>query len=173
LTSRTPSVTNDPLPPYAKALDPAFGLGRQSPPSRLAIVESPLEAGLLGQTPVQAVRSKKGGWRATQALLVLNSGHDSSRAPLLPEEQYKSVALHELGHALGLDHSCQPGQGSDNWAGCGALVAGHPYRKAVMYPTLTAETTLRRDGSVDRREYELKEWLESNDRMRAYCAHAD
>lgn len=69
-----------------------------------------------------------------------------------PQPDLQSVLLHELGHLLGLDHSC-------NGSGCSG--AASEYREAVMYPALGF------DGTVGRQKRALKE----NDQGRANCLY--
>ena len=80
-------------------------------------------------------------------------------------DQLESITLHELGHAIGLDHSCAPGSGSRRYAGCGQLAEEHPYRIAVMFPTLRISSLMT--GSS-----ETKEYLRGNDRERANCVYS-
>ncbi len=83
-----------------------------------------------------------------------------------PTHQYKEFALHELGHALGLDHSCQEGEGSANWVGCTKIDKSHPYYIAVMYPVVF-------DARLRSRTLDLRELLQLNDRERAKCRYSD
>ncbi len=84
--------------------------------------------------------------------------------------QMESVVLHELGHALGLDHSCSGGAGAKDFIACsGVSGAHHPYRKAVMYPELLAGSAAIPEmsrGGVDH-----KESLQTNDRERTACRY--
>lgn len=75
-------------------------------------------------------------------------------------QQFLSVVLHEMGHALGLGHSCAQGAvvGKD-YRDCKTLVRNHPYFKAVMYPAIP--------------ENEVRENLQKNDRQRARCLMSD
>lgn len=78
--------------------------------------------------------------------------------------QFTSVILHELGHTLGLDHSCQNGAAREKFAACAGLAESHPYHMAVMFPSL------RMRSSVSEQP-EVKNVLRSNDELRASCLY--
>lgn len=70
---------------------------------------------------------------------------------------FESVVTHELGHAVGLDHSCDVADaGKSGYVGCKSPSNSDSYKEAVMYP------------SVD--PVQLKEDLRANDEERATCA---
>ncbi len=79
-------------------------------------------------------------------------------------EQFMSVALHELGHAGGLDHSCVSEAGRKDYADCGGLADAHPYRVAAMFPSLMV-------GPAGSGGYEMKEDLRQNDLDRTQCLY--
>ena len=82
---------------------------------------------------------------------------------LVHDKQFASIALHEMGHVIGLEHSCA-GAGetvTSGFVACKGLPAGHEYVDAVMFPTLgyLPGTAM----------LETKEDLRSNDTLRAGC----
>lgn len=72
---------------------------------------------------------------------------------------FESVILHELGHAIGLDHSCVANSnGTSNYVGCDSPSVSLDYKEAVMFPFVSADPGKQ------------KEDLRSNDQERATCA---
>jgi len=80
---------------------------------------------------------------------------------LVSDSQFSSIVLHELGHAIGLDHSCLDKEGRSDYRSCFGLEESHAYRQAVMYPWLRT--------SAAKGAGEVKEALRDNDKLRAGC----
>jgi hypothetical protein len=79
--------------------------------------------------------------------------------------QMVSLFVHELGHVVGLDHSCNDENRSD-FRGCSTLPIDHDYRKAAMFPILGSN---RGDGVGFYGYPDLKETLQKNDIERTQC----
>jgi hypothetical protein len=120
--------------------------------------------------PAVTIRCQRGTQLLKQAVLI-NTRYATA-------EQFQSIVLHELGHSLGLDHSCVGAVGSNQithestgaesapsgarFAQCSTLSDGHSYRKAVMFPVLESATTAYGEA-------EIKEKLQFNDQLRSSC----
>lgn len=126
--------------------------------SQFAIVKSTDEMwsnlGLSDNNPGVSIRCSQGKEFVSKQVILLNI-----RAGLLPQSE--SIVLHELGHAIGLDHSCISGSaGTTNYVGCETVKADlgtyQSYKDAVMYPIL----------QLGQHKLDLME----NDKVRASCA---
>jgi len=126
--------------------------------SQFSIVKSTDEMwstlGLSDNNPGVSIRCSQGKEFVSRQVILLNI-----KASLLP--QAESIVLHELGHAIGLDHSCISGSaGTANYVGCETVKADlgtyQAYKDAVMYPIL----------QIGQHKLDLME----NDKVRASCA---
>jgi hypothetical protein len=112
-------------------------------------------SGFSSNIPGGTVRCYVNGALTKQVIMVNPS--------LIQPSQFMSVVIHEMGHSLGLDHSCTMGAGSDSYVGCSAITdVHHPYYLAVMYPMLVSDPTLSNG-------FAIKEDLQANDTDRASC----
>lgn len=135
----------------------AFGDAREFSLIRESSLERWKGLGFSTSIPGATLRCYRGRQIDHQVVLVYPSVID----PL----QLGSVVLHELGHAIGLDHSCVEGQGRDRYRGCAGLAEDHPYRVASLYPTLKTRRTATELP-------ELKNALRVNDELRTGCLYA-
>lgn len=74
------------------------------------------------------------GGRISGAAVLLN--FDAWNVPGRESVDMESLVLHELGHVVGLLHSCNPGTGTDITGAAGCASAPIEYEEAVMYPAL-------------------------------------
>lgn len=89
---------------------------------------------------------------------------------IVASAQVGSVAVHELGHSIGLDHSCTTESGRADYIACGKVGQNHPYRSAVMYPSIRTRSHLG-DASASREVPEVRNILGDNDKLRASCLY--
>jgi hypothetical protein len=100
------------------------------------------------------------GGEAQRQLTVIN-------VERVDQSQVESVVLHELGHGLGLDHSCDMNGGSPSFRSCFGLDMNHPYRLAVMYPTLQVNGAMGNGVQGP----EIKNSVTQNDMDRMACQY--
>lgn len=122
-------------------------------------IESPHRWRSLGHTDFQLgvthhcfmmARGAQGVSKVTGTTIVI--GHQAIGAKF---HQFKSIILHELGHAVGLDHSCSENGAKPGHLSCIGINRPHEYRLASMFPTLEPRET--------------REDLNRNDQTRGGC----
>lgn len=104
------------------------------------------ELGLSRYNPGVTIRCSQGANYVARQVILLKP--DNAHI-----NQLESIVLHELGHGIGLDHSCAAKDDKPGLLGCSEVPDGHPYEQAVMFPWLM----------------DPKESLNENDEERAAC----
>lgn len=148
------------LPTYALSGDPRNCESLPSNPEEIPLVkeESTTRWNSLGMdhsVPAATFRCYQEERLVQQSIFIFK--------PVIDLRQLMSVTVHELGHGVGLDHSCNLGGGIWGYVSCTGLSSDHVYRNAVMYPAL------RLFGGMGMPE--TREKLNENDRARAYCRY--
>lgn len=89
------------------------------------------------------------GGHITGASILLN--FEGFNAPGKVSIDVESLLLHELGHVLGLLHSCNPGSGSDSTSSpsCDSPNTPNSFKIAVMHPFLSSGQKRRTLGQND------------------------
>lgn len=97
-------------------------------------------------------------------LVVLNEAELTTDGDL-----FETVALHELGHVIGLNHSCDKTGAAIDQPNCAELPNEHPYLLSVM----TGESDLRSVRSAEDLHLAgtAMPTLQQNDMDRAYCLY--
>ena len=147
-------------PSFLKQLHPAdcqvnFGGRRDFYIFRETDTEHWLTMGLNKLIPGATFRCEQSGQALRQIIYIYPE--------LVDATQFSSIILHELGHTIGLNHSCSSLlKGRADFRSCYNLTINHPYRQAVMYPWL-------HNSSHKSELVEVKDFLQENDQVRAAC----
>ena len=151
------------IDPEMRRLDPTqcdqpFGTSRHFYLSKQTDLDQWKRRGLTSNVPGAT-------FRCTENKSVLTKQWVEIFPSLVDSSQFKTVVIHELGHSLGLDHSCINEEGKPDFKSCKNIDKKHDYYQALMYPTL-------RKSRLDNGQFESKEDLKNNDLIRAACLYA-
>ena len=97
-----------------------------------------------GRSTVAVTTLLSTGNTTTQADIVFNKRYftfDSYRGNLQALPDMHRIALHELGHVLGLDHSCMDPP-KDGQVSCNSSSLDPTYLNAIMYPSIVAVVSI-------------------------------
>jgi hypothetical protein len=108
------------------------------------------QIGLSVNVPGATIRCSSNGV-VTEQMTVINTA--LAQASTLPQ-----IFTHELGHAIGLDHSCNGASDTStaDFISCAGVAQDDPYHQAVMFPWIQPQ-------------YDASPLLRQNDQLRGAC----
>jgi hypothetical protein len=101
-------------------------------------------------------------YRSYMGVMDLNYQYFFSQGRKQPD--LRSIVIHELGHLLGLDHSCTTGASEEGFPSCSESNIDPDYLSAVMFPSVSFSA-----GG----QGEVRRSLNGNDQGRANCLYED
>jgi hypothetical protein len=173
-------AVSDPITidPSVRAMDPHDCSQNFGSSNVLLILRETDEAhwesiGFSQQVPGATMRCSNGGTVSEQITIVnteLSTMTASSDSGTGMSDALAKVFTHELGHSLGLDHSCNGNStvSTATYATCTGLPASNPYHQAVMYPWIEPDA-ISGDSAQVRTQSAPPSYLQDNDRARGGC----
>ncbi|MCC7440745.1 MAG: hypothetical protein IT285_03870 [Bdellovibrionales bacterium] len=93
---------------------------------------------------------------------IIESNYENFFISNKPLPDTESIYLHEMGHLIGMDHSCAINSNSQGVPDCNDLNDSHPYFVAVLFPSIFFP---------DGQNGEERRVLQANDMGRANCLY--